>query len=690
MSYPELEIGLSRCEAASYSMALRFRDPSQEAELRAELEAVRFDFKALLELESQPKAYGELLGKALLGNGDVQAYLGKVRAVVEASGRPLRLRLSIDRWSLPLHSLRWETLRDPVSGRSLLMDERVLFSRFLGSFDMRPVQLRAKRDLRALVAVASPSDLAKWKPGGQELPEIDVKGELQRVRESLVGLNVTELGEGQPVTLDLILENLRDDYDVFYLVCHGALIEEEPRLWLAAGDGTSKVTAGSDLVNGFARLLKLPRLMVLASCQSAGTGGQLQSNDKGVLGALGPRLAEAGIPAVVAMQGNVMQKTVSAFTPVFFAELLKSGQVDQAMSEGRFAVRESSDFWAPVLYTRLITGRVWYEHRFAKADDFEIWDGLIDQLEEGSLVPILGPGLLDSYLGSPGDLARGWAEKTNFPLRSSPGFDLHEVAQYVSTTQGKSYAINDYVRFLSEALLLHHPSMRPWFEGNEERPHEKLLGLFSEISRARKEGGGLLPHEILAKLNCPLFLSTGHDNLLSEALAAEGKFPSQHIPLWTEEHLMSDDDDETPMRASKRSPLVVPLFGHFSKKASMVLTEDDYFQYLIGVTRQQSRPQPSVIREKLTDSGLMFLGFRMGSWQFRILMHLLQSLQGSKLRGFYKNVAVQLDPEEGMGADLARVRKYLEKYFGAPAMQIEIYWGSAEDFLTELKERCKL
>ena len=93
------------------------------------------------------------------------------------------------------------------------------------------------------------------------------------------------------------------------------------------------------------------------------------------------------------------------------------------------------------------------------------------------------------------------------------------------------------------------------------------------------------------------------------------------------------------------------------------------------------------MQAKLTDAGLLFLGFRIDDWEFRVLIHLLQSLQGSKLRGFYKNVAVQLDPEEGHGSDLERARKYLEKYFGTPAMQIEIYWGSAEDFLQELNQR---
>jgi hypothetical protein len=132
---------------------------------------------------------------------------------------------------------------------------------------------------------------------------------------------------------------------------------------------------------------------------------------------------------------------------------------------------------------------------------------------------------------------------------------------------------------------------------------------------------------------------------------------------------------------------VYQLFGNLSDKRSVVLAEDDYLQFLIGITRLQHRPQPSLMQEKLADAGLMFLGFRIDDWDFRVFTRFLQSLQGSKLRTFYKNVAVQLDPEEGAGSDLARTRRYLEKYFGAPSMQIDVYWGSAEDFLQELNER---
>jgi hypothetical protein len=685
MDYPELEIGLHRRDAASYSIQVRFRDPDQEAEQRAEAYPVRFDVEELRKLAADPVAYGQLLGKNLLEHPDVRSCLEKARTATAVSERRLRLRLWIDRWSLDLHGLRWETLRDPQTNRSLLMDENILFSRFLGSFDMRPVRLRSKSQLRALVAVANPSDLEEWKPGGQVLEPVDVEGELKRVAASLEGVSITTLAGERRVTLDAIVKCLRDEYDVFYLVCHGALFDDEPRLWLEGDEGTSKVTAGTALVDALARLPQLPRLMVLASCQSAGTGEEARSSDEGALASLGPRLAEAGIPGVIAMQGNVQQKTIAGFMPVFFRELGKDGQIDRAVAEARFAVREEPDYWSPVLYTRLITGRLWYEHRFAKTDDFEIWDGLIDQIRDGNLVPILGAGLLEPFLGSQLEITRKWAAKRHYPMGGTLENDLQHVAQYISTTQGKAFALNDCVRELTEEVLERWPELDEPEHENNEPPHRRLLSLLSEARLRYMQKHDSESHKILANLNCPLYLTTNRDSLLCDALRTAGKEPHEERPLWQEG--ASSDSTDIPLNPTAESPQLVYLFGHFAEKRSVVLTEDDFFEYIIGITTLQYRRRSSVVQEKLTDAGLMFLGFRIDDWEFRVLIHLLRSLQGSKLRGFYKNVAVQLDPEEGHGADLMRTRKYLEKYFGAPAMQIEIYWGSAEDFLKELDER---
>ncbi len=79
------------------------------------------------------------------------------------------------------------------------------------------------------------------------------------------------------------------------------------------------------------------------------------------LTATGPLLAAAGVPAVVAMHGTVNMETVARFMPIFFRELERHGQIDWAMATARSQVRSQPDWWAPVLFMRLRSGRLWID-----------------------------------------------------------------------------------------------------------------------------------------------------------------------------------------------------------------------------------------------------------------------------------------------------------------------------------------
>jgi hypothetical protein len=69
------------------------------------------------------------------------------------------------------------------------------------------------------------------------------------------------------------------------------------------------------------------------------------------------------------------------------------------------------------------------------------------------------------------------------------------------------------------------------------------------------------------------------------------------------------------------------------------------------------------------------------------------TLEGCAKLKQYSHVGVQVDPEAHSQADVERARKYLQSYFGADRgagrgrgePRIDIYWGSAADFLKELR-----
>src|SRR5262249_59929711 len=119
------------------------------------------------------------------------------------------------------------------------------------------------------------------------------------------------------VTLQRLLNALRKEPDILYLVCHGAIVDGEPRLLLENEDGTGKVVLGRELFDGLVSLRTLPRLVVLISCQGGGTDEPSAAGGS-VLVALGPRLAEAGAPAALAMQGDLAMETSREVLPPLF------------------------------------------------------------------------------------------------------------------------------------------------------------------------------------------------------------------------------------------------------------------------------------------------------------------------------------------------------------------------------------
>src|SRR5690349_19452025 len=175
----DLEIGLHRWDEAGYVAELRFSQPNSDADVSPERGPVSLDLEKLRAAELDQAAYGQLLTGALFGDPAVRSAFDKARVAAQSQDMPLRLRLYIGPSAPELHRLHWETLRDPQSGGLMLTDESLLFARYLSSLDWRPVRLRPQASLRALVAIANPSDLASYKPGGRELAPVDVTGELE-------------------------------------------------------------------------------------------------------------------------------------------------------------------------------------------------------------------------------------------------------------------------------------------------------------------------------------------------------------------------------------------------------------------------------------------------------------------------------------------------------------------------------
>lgn len=672
----DLELALHQREVGQFTVEMRVISPGSDTDIRLGQEKAihaKFDLASLKKKAGSPGEYGLELTKALFADADLVKEFSKARTSAQTAKVPLRVRLVIGPSAMELNTLFWEALRDPEDEKAVLFSgEQVLLSRYISSGDWRPVTLRARSDLRALVAIANPSDLKEY-----ELEPVKAEEELQRAREALKDIPVTALpaSDGEHCTLEKILDCLRGGYDILYIVAHGTFKDQEPWLWLENETGTVNRVSGYDLAKGMSGLENQPRLVVLASCQSAGAG------DGEALQSLGPSLARGGIPAVIAMQGSISMPTVEKFMPVFFKELQKDGQIDRAVSAARSHVKDQDDFWMPVLFMRLRSGRIWYVPGFGAeaAAEFKKWHAIVSAIDEGTSTPILGGGLHEPLYGSNRELALALAQSSRFPLAQASSEALPQVTQFLSINQSISTLRSDLKKQIRNRI---QSRLGPQLPEALKAANADVLELISHAGKLMRDANPAEQHRVLAEQKLPIYITTNYDNLMFDALKDANVDPQMVICPWNEDsRVPSIYDTEPTYTPSPARPLVYHLFGHFSVPESLVLTEDDHFEFLIGATKNKDLI-PARVKRVLTDSALMFLGFQLDDWSFRIFFRYIMDLQGGSRRSNYAHIAVQVDPDEIRNINPGGARDYLEAYFRSGA--IDVYWGQSQDFLQAL------
>lgn len=317
---------------------MRFIAAGSDSEQRLLKDPVEVDaaqFEALKPLQPGTEEYGVALSKILFSQPALAVGFEKALSTSEALKSSLRVRLLLDTDEALLHDVQWECLND-LTGNAIASDHRILLSRYLPAVDWQPT-VAAKEQLKALVLVASPSNLNDYSltPIGDEAQLAKIRAAFGKV-ETKVVTGVTRLS---------LVSELNLGFDIIYVLCHGALVDGKPYLVLCDAKGEADLVEGT-LVAGHVRdLTEAPRLVVLACCQSA----------QG-LGSLAPMLAQAGVPAILALAGNFPVAAHDLFMPKFFEALLEDGFVDRAVAVARGMLRGQESQWMPVLYTRLKTG----------------------------------------------------------------------------------------------------------------------------------------------------------------------------------------------------------------------------------------------------------------------------------------------------------------------------------------------
>lgn len=198
---------------------------------------------------------------------------------------------------------------------------------------------------------------------------------------------------------------------------------------------------------------------------------------------------------------------------------------------------------------------------------------------------------------------------------------------------------------------------------------------------------------MLAELPLPVYILAAPDPLLALAIGEvelNGKKRKPRVAMLPWRTGVQELLEPLPKRyqPTPEEPLIYHLFGSVEFPHSLVLTQDNYFDFLLSIRTKEVREASTiskVIFERLINSGLIFLGFEFDSWEFRTLFRVIRQLEGRvSMEYFTPHIAAQVEPKEGQVLDPPGAQSYLERYFGQA--KIDLYWGTAEHFLAELKQ----
>ena len=102
------------------------------------------------------------------------------------------------------------------------------------------------------------------------------------------------------------------------------------------------------------------------------------------------------------------------------------------------------------------------------------------------------------------------------------------------------------------------------------------------------------PLNVLAKLPFPVYITTNYDDLLLSAIAHHGRIGPQtavEICKWNKSLSVQPNlfKRGSKFQAHAQTPVVYHLHGHKSFVDSIVLTEDDYLDFLVNMSKNMNR-----------------------------------------------------------------------------------------------------
>lgn len=373
---------------------------------------------------------------------------------------------------------------------------------------------------------------------------------------------------------------------------------------------------------------------------------------------------------------------------------------------------------------------------------YDLWGDLNRRIRQGQVVPILGNAVVNNPIFDVGRddctginretandeghqlaidqrLAKEWATFIGYPLAESPLL-LCSVAQYNQIQVGYTEtAKTHYLGFLKLYLLVLAESdpdathvAKSYLENiATDASISEIVDQLSDVSFAelafqlgypKYETRSEDPLYLLAQLPLHTYATTSHHDFLERALVDAGKHPRIQVcacsgDAYSERPeiewfgLPPASGEDLDSEATEVTPIIYHLYGLEKYPATLVISEDDYMEFLVTISSDRD-VVPLRLRRALAQSSMLLMGYRLRSWEFRVLFQgIIKRVLESTKTPDKPNLAIQLHPpaewkpdSEEMEHYLKEAKSYLEKLF-QPAFMVE--WGSTASFAQKLLEK---
>jgi hypothetical protein len=229
---------------------------------------------------------------------------------------------------------------------------------------------------------------------------------------------------------------------------------------------------------------------------------------------------------------------------------------------------------------------------------------LINYVSQGTCILFLGAGV--HYPPSPNS-RYSYPENERPPLGNA--FSEQLLSQVKSTDRSSSESDTNLQR-VSQAFEI-------------EFQRSLLVQEIKKAVFAGKRPSSAL--KALARLNFPIVITTNYDQLFEQALREAGKNPFISVYKKNEEQREETVDYPFDEELRGERPFIFKMHGDIDTPESIVITEEDYIQFVLRMGEQQNfHPVPETIRFYLRKWPTLFIGYSLKDYNLRLLVKTLR------------------------------------------------------------------